>query len=59
MRTKTILLIMWSIIFVINIVSAATGHEASWICTFCPLVCYIMELGEDVFFNSGEYDDKV
>ena len=50
MRTKTILLIMWSIIFVIYIVSAATGHEPSWISTFCPFVCLIMELGEDVFF---------
>ena len=59
MRIKTILLIMWSIIFVIYIVFAATGHEASWIYTFCPLVSYIMELGGNVFFNSGEYDDKV
>ena len=58
MKDKRILLVVWLIMLVIYIAYAATGHAATWILTFCPLVCYLMELIDASFFrNRGEYDD--
>lgn len=44
---KLLLAILWSVVMVVDIISAVVGNAPSWILVFCPLVILVMDRWED------------
>lgn len=44
---KLLLAILWSVVMVIDIISAVIGNDPNWILVFCPLIILVMDKWED------------
>lgn len=44
---KLLLAILWSIVMVVDIISAVVGNDPNWILVFCPLIILVMDKWED------------
>lgn len=48
---ELILALLWTLTLIVDIISACTGNEPTWILVFCPLVILVMDRWEIYFKN--------
>ena len=46
-KMKLLLAILWSVVMVVDIISAVVGNAPNWILVFCPLIILVMDKWED------------
>ena len=43
------LALMWSMILIIDIITACSGYESEWMLVFCPLITLVFNYWTDYF----------
>lgn len=44
---KLLLAILWSVVMVVDIISAVIGNAPTWVLVFCPLIILVIDKWED------------